>query len=507
MLEIEKTNTEKMLREFWLTHSLFSEHPELLKDDAVGRMYESLMAVRDVDGLKDWLRVKEVTDTRTNEPVRYEDVLGRIYRLAIHAEQAELQWAADGMARLADNGFHDTLGKDIPVLERQRKELLGDKDDAIVLFRQGNGSFAYGEDADRLFELMGWQTSEAQAGKKMVSWMAVSDEGLQALSEAGHPFHNPQANVSVIRVEDVSKEAVDNEMLSLAQQSIDAIRLANKHQEAIVSPGVFPVMLYHEGICDVESAVFLQLQEKNASLVMSNGRTEWLVKDGAWNTSGDGREYLLAAGERLHEVHNEALMQIGNYDSTRMQRQMLTDDILDEYAQLKKGHNGEPLIVKQDGFGEVYGDDAVTMASKYHLKLWDREVGNGQVVPMLMLTDNQMDMVLSVADDVQVAESRIKEQREQLALKPSLLNEGLQETLHFNESGIKKTRNGDFMVWGRLNGVELPDKAISPEMGIRYSRLSGGAEKEAVLRTALQQSYGAELSQLEIRSQSAGVRR
>ena len=177
MMEIEKTNTEKMLREFWLIHRHFSEQPELLKDSNVSKVYECLMSVRDVDGLKDWLRLKERIDTQSNEAVRYEDVLGRMYNLAIHAEQAELRWAADGMARLADNGFHDTLTEDIPILERQRQQLVGDLHDAVVIFRQGNGNFAYGQDADRLFELVGWQTSGAKVGDEWVSWMPVSGVG------------------------------------------------------------------------------------------------------------------------------------------------------------------------------------------------------------------------------------------------------------------------------------------------------------------------------------------
>ena len=162
--------------------------------------------------------------------------------------------------------------------------------------------------------------------------------------------------------------------------------------------------------------------------------------------------------------------------------------------------------MEQQDFYEALGDDAVSMANKYHLLLWDRDAGNGQSVPMVMLSMDQVDRVLSESDDVLIEESRIMESRDELALKPSPLNEGLHETLHFNESGIKKTRSGDFMVWARLNGVDLPDKDISPEMGIRYQRLTGGAEKEVVLRAALQQSYGAEISQIASRNQSATVK-
>lgn len=146
------------------------------------------------------------------------------------------------------------------------------------------------------------------------------------------------------------------------------------------------------------------------------------------------------------------------------------------------------------------------MAKKYQLPLWDRDAGNGQMVPVVMLNMEQIDRVLSMADDVLIEESNIKESKDELVLKPSPLNEGLHSQLQFNESGIKKTRNGNFVVWARMSGVDLPEKEISPDMGVRYSRLSGGAEKETVLRTVLQQNYGSVLSELSERSQTNTVR-
>ena len=189
-----------------------------------------------------------------------------------------------------------------------------------------------------------------------------------------------------------------------------------------------------------------------------------------------------------------------------MQRLLKTEDIMEEYSTFLSKYRYDHVLMEQQDFYEALGDDAVSMANKYHLLLWDRDAGSGQSVPMVMLSMDQVDRVLSESDDVLIEESRIMESRDELALKPSPLNEGLHETLHFNESGIKKTRSGDFMVWARLNGVDLPDKEISPEMGIRYLRLTGGAEKEVVLRAALQQSYGAEISQIASRSQSATVK-
>ena len=143
-----------------------------------------------------------------------------------------------------------------------------------------------------------------------------------------------------------------------------------------------------------------------------------------------------------------------------MQRLLRTEDVMEEYSAVLAKYRYDHVLMEQKDFYEALGDDAVSMASKYHLQLWDRDAGNGQSVPMVMLSMNQVDRVLSESDDVLIEESRIMESRDDLALRPSPLNDGLHETLHFNESGIKKTRNGDFMVWARLNGVDLPDKEI-----------------------------------------------
>ena len=214
---------------------------------------------------------------------------------------------------------------------------------------------------------------------------------------------------------------------------------------------------------------------------------------------GNG-DYIISTGNMLNAQLEDVQHTLVHYNSVEMQRQLKTDDIMEEYNSFLSKYRYDHVLTEQQD------DDAVSMASKYHLKLWDRDAGNSLVVPMVMLNINQVDKVLSEADDVLIEESRIMESRDELALKPSPLNEGLNETLHFNESGIKKTRNGDYMVWARLNGVDLPDKEISPEMGIRYLRLTGGAEKEVLLRSALQQSYGTEIGQLASRSQSAMVK-
>ena len=348
--------------------------------------------------------------------------------------------------------------------------MKGDSE-AIAIFQQDDNWFAFGDDADRLFERMGWQTSAKLMDEGAISWMDVNESGIMALKLNSIEVMNLNPKFGINIAGWSSEEDYKAYRLSLAQQTIDYVRYSNENKDAIVNLGKYPVHSVEDGIDTINNINFVKFSGHDVNLFTDSGS-----------------QVNLVAG------------------SVEMQRLLKTEDIMEEYNTFLSKYRYDHVLMEQKDFYEALGDDAVSMANKYHLLLWDRDAGNGQSVPMVMLSMDQVDRVLSESDDVLIEESRIMESRDELALKPSPLNEGLHETLHFNESGIKKTRSGDFMVWARLNGVDLPDKEISPEMGIRYLRLTGGAEKEVVLRAALQQSYGAEISQIASRSQSATVK-
>ena len=112
---------------------------------------------------------------------------------------------------------------------------------------------------------------------------------------------------------------------------------------------------------------------------------------------GDG-DYIISTGNMLNAQLEDVKHMLVNYGSVEMQRQLKTDDVMDEYNSVLSKYRYDHVLMEQQDFYEALGDDAVSMASKYHLKLWDRDAGNGLVVPMVMLNINQVDKVLSEAD-------------------------------------------------------------------------------------------------------------
>ena len=407
--------------------------------------------------------------------------------------------------RMSTVDMEETFSDDIRALRRQREKGLKGDSDAIALFEHGDNWFAFENDADHIFEKMGWQTSAKLMDEGAVSWMNIGYSGLSALYDAGLNVKllKPEFGISI--ADWSSMEDYKANRLALSQQAIDYLRLDNQNKEAIVNLGMFPVYSEEDGIRALVQVSFVRFAHQDVSLITENGQSIDLVNGQNWNIAG-GMYYIISVGDMLEARQADIEHALKHYDSIEMQNQLKMQDLLEEYGRAASQYRYDHVVMEQDDFYEAFSDDAVSMAKKYELPLWDRDAGNGQMVPVVMLDMKQIDRVLSTADDVLIEESNIKESRNDVILKPSPLNEGMHSELKFNESGIKKTRSGDFMVWARMNGVELPDREIARELGVRYSRLTGGAEKDAVLKTVLQQSYGSEINQIAIHQQSPMVK-
>lgn len=407
--------------------------------------------------------------------------------------------------KMMEDVSYETFSDDIRTLRGQRNKAVGSGENAIALFQYDDNWFAFEKDADRIFEKMGWQTSAKLMDEGALSWMNIGYNGMSLLNASGMEVHVLQPKVGIEVVDWSSEEDYRADRFSMAQQTIDYLRQKNHADEDVVNAGQFLVHSNEDSIDTITSIDFIHFTTTDVDLFTSSGKTVNLVSGQHWNVA-DAEDFIITAGQVLDMQQAEVEHSLAKHDALTMQQQLRTADVLEEFNAAVSKYRYDHVLMEQGDFYESFSDDAVSMARKYNLNLWERDMGSGQTVPMVMLDMRQADRLLGVADDVLIEESSIKESRNELVLKPSPLNEGLHSELNFNESGIKKTRNGDYMVWARMSGVDLPDMTIPSDMGIRYSRLTSGAEKEITLRTVLQQTYGAGLSQMAQQSKSACVK-
>lgn len=277
MMQGIRTNTDRLLSEYMTINSHYSKHPELLKGDLpTAQAFDKLMAVKDANDLKDWLRMMATSDRSKNLPRNYgvvwEDTLARAEQTAMKMDDKELELVANAMARIAENGYHSTLENDLKVLERQRKALTKKFPDAIVLYRHGDGYFTFGDDADTLFEKLAWQTSSKPVGDGAVSWMNINDDGMKVLRMYDIDMITAQPNVEIQMDDYASDEEYKDDQLLQAQQVIDSIRGMNPERDAVISLGQYQVLSEENGIDTSVSIDFIRLAYDDVSVINDSGR-------------------------------------------------------------------------------------------------------------------------------------------------------------------------------------------------------------------------------------------
>ena len=129
-------------------------------------------------------------------------------------------------------GYDETFSDDIRALRQFREKQVKGDSEAIAIFQQDDNWFAFDDDADRLFERMGWQTSAKLMDEGAISWMDVNESGIMALKLNRIEVMKLNTKFGVNIAGWSSEEDYKADRLSLAQQTIDYVRYSNENKDS-----------------------------------------------------------------------------------------------------------------------------------------------------------------------------------------------------------------------------------------------------------------------------------
>lgn len=200
----------------------------LLKDPAVRKAYNALLTVENVEDLCQWQKM--VADLGLS----FTSSDGLECKSNILGELDDLLSKADGSTLTEFMSWDVSLGSDWKLFDKRNSEQVSRVhkvagrfyDVHIVIVMCGKQWVAIGNDADRLFEIFGWQTSTAFDGEKDISFMFISKYGYKALMESGY-------SVKTLHLKDEYKDddrvffsdCFDEDLICQEQQLIDYMRL------------------------------------------------------------------------------------------------------------------------------------------------------------------------------------------------------------------------------------------------------------------------------------------
>jgi len=483
---------QKAKEDYVQLHDFYAEHEELLNDEIAYWLYESLMMVSTPDQLRQWLEdignsslSLEGCNPLTNG-VKWENLLGHYGLLLKRLSPEERETLAFELPKIRENGFGLYFNRNLTMLCSEASSVRKGRGEVIaILYDQIDNHIAVGEDADRLFEIFGWQTATASWGDGQMSVMPISDDILLMLGMFDFQLAETMVDLMDIRVDDPMEAE-----LSIAQQTIDAFRRIFKEDL------LFPI----EGLCDhsvshgIEheySYPFVEKKGETLSLIRSDAKYETVVSGQSWNVSRERIPLLTSLAENLHILMHEKERQSMTVGMSGTALYTLKAQIvIDEYKNKKSRHDGKRLLVDHGAFLEAYGDDAVSMARQLHLPLWSRYGGIHGEMTMLMLSKDMAEVMEIMYGDVVVEKARARDEMGKMCLRPSFLNDCLSLRDDYGNASVFVRKDGSYAVRASKGREMLPMKEIPRELGNQYLEIQDKLAKRVFLNGILHAVYG-----------------
>ena len=173
--------------------SYYQEEPERLENLKVKKAYDALLSVKNVEEFHQWRSLLKDYDLSFTEG---DDIVSSNKMLAVLDDYAEgaNDWILDSFIRwkLSFNPekWLEVESWNCELVEILLKATQREEDVHIVIFPCGKSDTkrwaAIGQDANRLFEIFGWQTGYVETANEPVSWMFINKYGLEVLRQSGY---------------------------------------------------------------------------------------------------------------------------------------------------------------------------------------------------------------------------------------------------------------------------------------------------------------------------------
>jgi hypothetical protein len=277
----------------------YDENLERFNYKELKKAYDALLSVKSVEEFKQWrkllkdygLSFAEVDDINSSN-----NMLGI---LDDHAEGAN-DWILDVFIRWKQSfnpeKWMEVESWNCELVEILLKATLREEDVHIVIFPCGKPETkrwaAIGQDANRLFEIFGWQTGCVETASEPVSWMFINKYGLEVLHQSGY-----SVQIRDFGEFDILSTSFEEDSIASLQQFIDYLRMMDSITQEQVNflKKIRPIIFRNSGYWELT----------HGNLVFG--------KDCVVAEFDNGKKVTLAQGKnwRMHELFRPMFLEMG----------------------------------------------------------------------------------------------------------------------------------------------------------------------------------------------------
>lgn len=200
----------------------YTASPEMLGDPNILYAYNLLVKANTKDELKRWqlALINLGLSFISNDAIeRKDNLLGKFGDTLSRADDSAIEAFILWKRSITPAAWVHARQCSLETVRMLEEAVSGSFKAHIVLFKCGKQWAAIGIDADRLFEIFGWQTGYVDDGEVYVSWMYVTEYGMKVLE-------NSKYTVEVLDLGkvDVVSTAFTEDLVSSIQQYTDYLR-------------------------------------------------------------------------------------------------------------------------------------------------------------------------------------------------------------------------------------------------------------------------------------------
>ena len=436
--------------------SYYYGNKDAISDDAKAVLAQ-IDRVSTADGLSKWASGVRTGNTLSRIADLPQDIREAVDELAWQiAESDDLDASLEGVTSIGI--LNDVRMEN---LNTQMAALKGQYPDEVLLFRNGQGMTLVGDDARKVAEITGWHAGTYQGSDgKATALLDISADGYNVLAEKDLHLRavTPDFNIRPLL-------PAGTDRLCLAQQTIDYnLTFAAEKPVSIETDGSLHIGDFKAKALDFHPTGLDAIAEDGEKLVIRD------IPNNYWHPEGT---LVVADYINGHRTTIERSLEAPHLADGGMRESQKA--LYDSYNGIKASHQDEVVLVRQKGFMEAFGEDAVVASRHFGVPLYDRQI-DGMKVPFVMIPTEKYSQ--AVDDDLDInlhVVTRPEHEELRGSIRASLnYSEDISrdESRHGLRAEIYQERDSSLVIRVGFRGTEdLGVVALSKEDADRYHDL------------------------------------
>lgn len=283
----------------------YAANKQLLDDKELMKAYQTLLSVTSVEEFKLWRKLLKdygLSFTDVEGITQKGNLLGALDDYAEGANDKILSVFVRWKLGFNPEKWTETVQWNRELVDILLKATQREEDVHIVIFPSGKPNAkrwaAIGQDADRLFEVFGWQTGHVEATTGPVSWMFINGYGLDVLRQSGY-----SVQIRDFGEFDILSTAFEEDSVASLQQFIDYLRMMGEMAEEQVRflRKIRPVIYPHPGYFELTQAR-LDFGRNTVVAKFDSGEEVTLAEGKNWNLNSLTHSLAEQMGAELGEA-------------------------------------------------------------------------------------------------------------------------------------------------------------------------------------------------------------